>query len=348
MPRVPLRLDELAGRLGRKVEGGGFLVRGVAGLDQAGPGDLSFVRSPQYDRRLASSRAGAVIAPAGVRVGARAVIRSDDPGLDFSRAVRWIVPEARPEAVVHPTAVIAADASVDALASVGPHCSVGAGARVGPRSVLHAGVCVYPGAVIGADCRLHARVVVGECAVIGDRVVLYPGVVLGAVAVADVAEAVGLAKVPQVGRVVLEDDVEIGAGTTVDRGTLGDTRIGRGSVIDNLVQIGHNCRIGERVIIVAQVGLGGSTIVEDGAVLLGQTGVTGHLSIGAGAVVGPQAGVHRNVPAGARVLGSPQREERSFRRAMAALGRLPGLFGRVRALERRLAAGSRSEEEPPA
>jgi UDP-3-O-[3-hydroxymyristoyl] glucosamine N-acyltransferase len=270
-------------------------------------------------------------------VGDRPAIRSADPGLDFSRAVRWIVPEAPARPGIHPTAAVAEDARVDALASVGPHCAVGGGASIGPRSVLFAGVCVYERASIGADCRVHSGCVVGESAVVGDRVILHPGVVLGADGFGYVGDgAGGLAKVPQVGRVVVEDDVEIGAGTTVDRGTLGDTCIGRGTKIDNLVQIGHNCTIGEQVIIVAQVGLAGSTTVERGAVIMGQAGAAGHLTIGAGAVVGPQSGLHKDVPAGARVLGSPQREERGFHRAMAALARLPGLLQRVRAIERRL------------
>jgi UDP-3-O-[3-hydroxymyristoyl] glucosamine N-acyltransferase len=334
----PLRLKDLAAHLGREVEGDGdFEIEGVAGLEDAGSGDLSFVRSERCADRLASSRAGAVIAPPGIAVGERPAIRSDDPGLDFSRAVRFILPEGPVSPEIHPTAVIADDARVDPLARIGAHCAVGSGASVGPRSVLFPGVCVYDRAVIGADCRIHSGCVLGAATVVGDRVTLHPGVVLGGDGFGYLGDgAGGLAKVPQVGRVVVEDDVEIGSGTTVDRGTLGETRIGRGSKIDNLVQIGHNCRIGEQVLIVAQVGLAGSTTVERGAVILGQAGAAGHLTIGEGAVVGPQSGLHKDVRAGARVLGSPQREERGFHRAMAALAHLPELLRRVRAIERRL------------
>jgi len=343
----PLRLDQLADHLGREVEGdGGFQIEGVAGLESAGPKDLSFVRSARYAGLLAASRAGAVIAPSGISVGIRSAIRSDDPALDFCRAVQWLMPPPVALAGVHPCAVVADDAQVDPSASVGPNCSIGSGARIGARSVLHAGVCVYPRASVGPDCVVHARSVLGEGVTLGARVVLHPGVVLGADGFGYIGDgAGGLAKVPQLGGVVVEDDVEIGAGSTVDRGTLGDTRIGRGTKIDNLVQIGHNCVIGEQVIIVAQVGLAGSTVVERGALLLGQAGVVGHLTIGAGAVVGPQAGVHKDVPAGVRVMGSPQREEKRFHRMTAALTRLPELLQRVRALERRLAANAAAGEE---
>jgi len=341
----PPRLAQLADHLGREVEGdGGFEIEGVAALESAGPKDLSFVRSVRYAGLLATSRAGAVIAPSGISVGLRSAIRSDDPSLDFCRAVRWLLPPPTATAGIHPSAVVAEDAHVDVSASVGPNCSVGSGARIGARSVLHAGVCLYPGASVGPDCVIHARSVLGEGVTLGARVVLHPGVVLGADGFGYIGDgAGGLAKVPQLGGVVVEDDVEIGAGSTVDRGTLGDTRIRRRPEIDNLVQIGHNCVIGEQVIIVAQVGLAGSTVVERGAVLLGQAGVAGHLTIGAGAVIGPQAGVHKNVPPGVRVMGSPQREEKRFHRVNAAFTRLPALLQRVRALERRLGAAEEDE-----
>ena len=346
MPPESPRLNDLGAHLGLRVEGdGSFAIAGIAGLEHAGPGDLSFLRSRRYAARLSGSRAGALIAPPGVHVGGRPVLRSHDPGLDFSRAVRWFLPEASIPAGIHPTAVIADGARVDPSASVGAHCSIAAGASVGPRSVLFAGVTLYEDVSIGSDCRIHAGCVLREATTLGDRVVLHPNAVLGADGFAYIGDGGGgLAKVPQVGRVVVGDDVEIGAGTAIDRGTLGDTRVGRGTKIDNLVQVGHNCTVGEQVIIVAQVGLSGSTIVEDGAVILGQAGAAGHLTIGAGAIVGPQSGLHKDVPPGVRVLGSPQREERGFHRAMAALARLPGLLRRVRAIERRLGLTPASDD----
>jgi UDP-3-O-[3-hydroxymyristoyl] glucosamine N-acyltransferase len=211
--------------------------------------------------------------------------------------------------------------------------------------VLYAGVTLYEGVSIGSDCRIHAGCVLREATTLGDRVVLHPNAVLGADGFAYLGDGGGgLAKVPQVGRVVVGDDVEIGAGTAIDRGTLGDTVIGHRTKIDNLVQVGHNCTIGEQVIIVAQVGLSGSTIVEDGAVILGQAGAAGHLTIGAGAIVGPQSGLHKDVAAGTRVLGNPQQEGRGFYRNMAALGRVRGLLRRVRAIERRLGINAGDDE----
>jgi UDP-3-O-[3-hydroxymyristoyl] glucosamine N-acyltransferase len=318
------------------VEGADVEISGIAALADAGPGDLSFVRSSRHAGDLSASHAGAVIAPRGLAVGRRGVIRSDDPGLDFARAAQWIHPGAAVAPGIHPGAVVAPDTRVHPGAAVGPGCVVAAGAEVGSGSVLMAGACVGEGARVGADCRLHPRCVIGPGSVLGDRVVVHPGAVIGADGFGYLGDgAGGLAKFPQIGRVRVGDDVEIGACTTVDRGSLGETRIGRGSKIDNQVQIGHNCVLGEQVIIAAQVGLAGSTVVEDGAVILGQAGVVGHCRIGAGAVVAPQTGVHRDVPPGARVMGSPERPVESYRRIAAALGRLPALVRRVRALERR-------------
>ncbi len=338
MARQPIRLADLASELGREVEGDAEVwIDGVAPLRTAGPGDLSFVRGPQYAERLAATRAGAVIAPFEMDSGGRPTIRSANPGLDFARAARRVVPQDPPAPGVHPTATLAEGARVDPTASIGPACVVGPGSSVGPRSALAANVTLYADVRVGSDCTLHAGCALRESTVIGDRVILHPGVVLGSDGFGYVRDEDGrYEKAPQVGRVVLENDVEIGANTTIDRGTLGDTVISRGVKIDNLVQIGHNCEVGENAIIVGQAGLAGSTVVERGAIIMAQAGTAGHLTIGEGAFIGPQSGVHKDVAAGVRVLGSPQREERVFHRLMAALVRLPDLFQRIRAIERRL------------
>jgi UDP-3-O-[3-hydroxymyristoyl] glucosamine N-acyltransferase len=338
-PRI--RLSDLAEALGLAVDGdGGVFVAGVAPLEAAGPSDLSFVRSPAFAERLAASRAGAVVALHGLDVGRRPALRSEDPSRDFYRAARLMLPEAEPAPGVHPSAAVGEGARIDPTASVGPGCSIGRGAVVGARSRLHARVVLYDGAGVGADCVLHAGTVIAAASQLGDRVICHPGVVIGGEGFGYVgASEGGLERVHNVGRVVVEDDVEIGANSTVDRGTLGDTRIGRGTKIDNLVQIGHNCRIGERVVIVAQAGIAGSTEVGDDCVILAQAGVAGHLKLGARALVGPQCGVHKDVPAGTRVLGSPQRAELRYHREVAALGRLPELLRRVRALERKPSGG---------
>jgi UDP-3-O-[3-hydroxymyristoyl] glucosamine N-acyltransferase len=341
-----VRISDLAARLELEVEGDpDAWIAGVAPLDEAGPEDLSFVRSAAWAEGLAASRAAAVIAPPDLPVSGRPVLRSPDPGRDFYRAARLLLPEAAPAPGVDASARVEASAQVDASARVGPGCCIGAGARVGPRTLLHAGVTLYPGVRVGADCVLHSGVVVAAASQLGDRVRLAPGVVIGAEGFGYVGgEDGGLEAVYNVGRVIIEDDVDVGANTTIDRGTLGDTRIGRGTKIDNLVQIAHNCRIGERVVIVAQAGIAGSTIVESGSVVMAQAGIAGHLRIGPHAFVGPQTGVHRDVPAGQRVLGSPQRPDRTFHREMAAVSYLPGLLRRVRALERRLVADGEDGE----
>jgi UDP-3-O-[3-hydroxymyristoyl] glucosamine N-acyltransferase len=333
-----MRLRELASYLGREFAGDGeLIIRGVAPLEQAGAEDLSFVRSERWAKLLEESRAGACIVPLGLKTGARPVILSPHPGLDFARAVGTLLPMAKPPAGVHPTAVVDPGAGLHPEASIGAHAVVGPGCRIGARTVLYPNVTLYADVTIGEDCIVHSGVILGEGTQIADRVLLQPGVVLGGDGFGYAFDEKGqLEKVPQVGRVVLEDDVEIGANTTVDRAALGETRIRRGAKIDNLVMIAHNCDIGEGVVIVGQAGLAGSTVVEPGAMLMAQMGAGGHLRIGARAFVGARAGIHKDVPAGARVWGAPQLPERTFHRAMAALRRLPEALRRLRVVEKRL------------
>ncbi len=340
----PIRLAALAEALGRSVEGDADVeVEGVAALESARAGDLVYVRSERYAKRLAATRAAAVIAPPGVDTGGLPAIRSPNPRLDFARAVRRLMPAEVPPRGVHATAHVDPDARVDETACVGPGCVVGARASIGPGSVLHPNVSLYAGVTVGADCVIHAGSVLREGTVLGDRVVLQPGVVLG-------GDGFGYAKdeegrfeaVPQIGRVVVEDDVEIGANSAIDRGALGDTRIGRGTKIDNLVQVAHNCEVGEDVLIVAQAGLAGSATVERGALLLAQAGVADHVRIGERAYVGPQSGVTGDVEPGARVLGTPHEDLALARRIWVAWRRLPDLIARLRAVERRLGMRGRS------
>ncbi len=344
-----MRLRELAKTLGREIRGDGeVLLTGVAALDAAGPGDLSFVRSAAWARKSSGTRAAAVVAPPEVDTGTLPALLSPHPGLDFARAVSLLLPAAPAVAGVHPTAVVADDALVDHSASVGPLCTVASGARVGPRSVLHAGVHVYAGVRIGADCAVHSGSVLREGTELGDRVSLQPGVILGGDGFGYAFDETGaLEKVPQVGRVVVEDDVEIGANTTVDRATLGETRIRRGAKIDNLVMVAHNCDVGEGAAIVAQSGLAGSTVVGRGAMLMAQSGSGGHLRIGERAFVAARAGLHKDVEPGARVYGAPAMEERRWHRMMAALTRLPDALRRLRAVEKKLGIGVVREADEP-
>jgi UDP-3-O-[3-hydroxymyristoyl] glucosamine N-acyltransferase len=342
-----VKISELADRLGgRPVEGDASReVRGVAALDGGGPDDLGFLRSAKNAAGLAGSRIGAVIAPPGVDVGGRTVIRSPSPNLDLARAAKILAPGAAAAPGVHSRAFVEPDASVDASASVGPGCAVGARASIGARTVLHPNVTVYADSAIGADCELHAGVVLGAGTRIGDRVILHPGVVVGGDGFGYEFDETGrFEKVPQLGIVVLEDDVEIGANTTVDRARFGETRIGRGVKIDNLVQIGHNSTIGEGSAIVAQSGIAGSTTLGKRVFMMAQSGAANHVTIGDGAFLGVRAGVVQDLPPGSRVYGFPQVAERTWHRAMVVFYRLPEVLRRMRRVEKKL--GLDSAEKP--
>jgi UDP-3-O-[3-hydroxymyristoyl] glucosamine N-acyltransferase len=334
-----VRLGELAAQLGgRPVEGDpDFEVTGVASLDEGGPGDLGFLRSPRHGAGLAGSRIGALVAPPGADAAGRPTIRSVSPNLDFARAAALLRPAPRPAPGVHPRAVVDPSACVDPSASVGPCAVVGARSRVGPRSVLHANVTVGDDVELGADCVLHPCVVLRERVRIGDRVILQPGVVVGGDGFGyEWNERGEHEKVPQVGTVVIGDDVEIGANTTVDRARLGATRIGRGVKIDNLVQIGHNCVIGDHSVVVAQSGLAGSSTLGERVIVMAQAGVANHATVGAGSFLGVRAGVVQDLPPRSRVWGLPAQPERRWHRSMAVFARLPELARRLRAVERHL------------
>jgi UDP-3-O-[3-hydroxymyristoyl] glucosamine N-acyltransferase len=261
-----------------------------------------------------------------------------NPYLAYLKAVHLFRGEpVRPRPGVHPSAVVDPNARVAPDAAVGPHVVVEAGASIGPGAVLMAGVYVGHRTRIGAGSVLHPNVVVREECEIGERVILHPGVVIGADGFGYVREGRTYHKVPQVGIVILEDDVEIGANSCVDRATTGVTRVGAGTKIDNLVQIGHNVEMGPNVIVVAQVGISGSVQVGAGATLAGQAGVAGHIRIGDNAVVGGQSGVAKSVPDGGEVWGTPALPGGVARRVAAIIHKLPQLVTRVQALERRLA-----------
>ncbi len=350
MPRSPrpIRLAELADFLNdgseqasaRILDGDPATeIRGFASLAGAKDDELVFVRDAAHLAALVDCVACAVITSPGLDVGARAVLRSARPAHDFSRLVEAFVPSRRPPAGIE------AGAHVDPAATVDPSASIGAGARVGPGCRVGSGAIVASNATlvadveVGRDAWIHSGVVLREDTRIGDRVILQPGVVVGGDGFGYVPDAEGRpVAMAQRGRVVIEDDVEIGANTTVDRATLDETRIRRGAKIDNQVQIAHNCDIGEEALIVAQTGLSGGTIVGRRAVVMAGVGTTGHLRIGEGAFIAARSGLHHDVPDGARMFGAPATEERSWHRTVAALRRLPELLKRVRRLERRVEA----------
>ena len=342
-----LSLDELARHIGAEVRGDGARrVRGVAGLAEAGPEEVAFFANPRYRGELKRTRAAAVIlgedeAPLAPESAARLV--APQPYVAFAKASALFHPQERPAPGAHPTAQVAAGAEIDPTAAVGAGCIVGRGARIGPRTILHPGSAVLDEARIGADCVLWTGAVVRERCVLGDRVVLQPNAVVGSDGFGFAFDLQGDGggpvhrKVPQAGIARIEDDVELGACTCVDRATLGETVVGRGTKVDNLVQIGHNVRIGPLSLIVAQVGISGSTEIGSGVVLAGQVGIVGHVKIGDGARIGAQAGVPNDVPEGATYTGYPAMPHREWLRTMAALPRVPDLVKQVRKLEARIA-----------
>jgi UDP-3-O-[3-hydroxymyristoyl] glucosamine N-acyltransferase len=333
-------LAALADALRLPYEGDGTLdLARVATLDQAGPGDLAFLANRRYARALAGTRASAVIVGPDVRGAPCAVLRSPEPYVAFARAAALLVPQERPPAGVHATAVVDPSAQVDPTASIGPLAVVGAGASVGPRTIVHAHAVIGPGASVGADCVLHAHVSVRERCTLGDRVIVQNGAVVGSDGYGFATAADGThVKIPQTAPVVIEDDVEIGANTTVDRPAVGETRIRAGTKIDNLVQIGHGVVLGRHVLLAAQVGIAGSTKVGDRVVLGGQVGVGGHLTLGDDVKAVGQSGITNSVPSGAFVSGYPAIENLEWRRASAVFRRLPEMRKRLRDLESRLAA----------
>jgi UDP-3-O-[3-hydroxymyristoyl] glucosamine N-acyltransferase len=333
-----LTLSEVARLVEGELEGdGGVRVRGVKPLDEAGPGELSFVAEPRYYPYIHASRAGALRVGRGSEAPLREGVprvRVDDPRQALARLLPALYPPPAEPPGVHPSAVLGAGVSIDPSASVGAYAELGEGCQVGARARIGAQVVLGRGCRVGDDAVIHPHATLYDGVWLGQRVIVHSGARLGSDGFGYVPEGGALRKVPHVGGCRLEADVEVGANTTIDRGSIGDTVVGRGSKIDNLVQIGHNCRIGRGVIIVSQVGVSGSTRVGDGAVLAGQAGIQGHIEIGAGATIGGQAGVISDIAAGEKVSGYPARPHREAMRIQGALSRLPELLRRVKEIER--------------
>jgi UDP-3-O-[3-hydroxymyristoyl] glucosamine N-acyltransferase len=327
-------LQQIADAVGARLMGDGKVeISGVASFRSAGPQDLIFVDNEKYLSPALQSQAGAIIAgefAASVSVG-RPLLISDQPKLAFARAARLLCEQPRPDgarqanvhpaAVVHVSARLADGVSIEARAVVGERVRIGEGTRIG------AGCAIGAGVTTGKDCRLYPNVTIYAGASLGDRVIVHSGAVLGSDGFGYVRdrETGQYEKFPQIGRLVIEDDVEIGANTTVDRGALDETRIRRGAKIDNLVQIGHNCDIGEDVVIAAQTGLSGSVVIENGAILGGQIGIGEHACIGEGVILGAQGGVlpHKTLRGkGVVFWGTPARPIREYLKQLATLSRL--------------------------
>jgi UDP-3-O-[3-hydroxymyristoyl] glucosamine N-acyltransferase len=308
-------------------------------MEHAGSTELTFLANPKYAHKVKHTRAAAVLVSKPIDALEAAQLLSTNPYLDFARALALFYRPPRPTQGIHELASIAPSARIGAGASIGPFAVVGDNVTIGVNAVLHPHVVIYEGAHIGDDFYAHAHVVVREFCRIGNRVILQNGVVIGGDGFGFAKRADGTHfKIVQSGVTVIEDDVEVQTLTSIDRATMGETRVRRGAKIDSLVQIGHTCVIGEDNIICAQTGIAGSSVLEKNVLLAGQVGVSGHLTIHENAVVYAQSGIGGEVAAGTVISGSPAFEAGDWRRAVTAFPKLPDLLKTVRQLEKRLAA----------
>lgn len=334
-----MKLSELAGALGCEYVGGDpdLELRGAAALDQAGPHDITFFANPKYAHKVKDTKAGAILLSAPVHGVESAQLISSHPYLDFARTLALFHRPPRPADGIHPLASVAASATIGSNPSIGPFAVVGERVVIGDNVVLHPHVVIYDDAEIGHDFYAHAHVVVREACRIGDRVLLQNGVIVGGDGFGFVKRADGSHyKIAQTGVTVIEDDVEVQTLTSIDRATVGETRIRRGAKIDSLVQIAHACEVGEDNIICAQTGLAGSTILKDDVLLAGQVGVSGHLTINEGAIVYAQSGIGHDVPPKAIMSGSPAFDAKHWRRAVTTFAKLPELTRALRKLTDRV------------
>lgn len=327
-----MKLGDLARRIAAALEGPDDLeISGVAGMEDAGAGDITFLANPKYVRKAGATSAGAIIVGMDVQLPGRSLLRAQDPYLAFARALEIFHPPAAPQPGVHPTAVIAPSAKIGRNASIGPYVVVEDGVTLGDDCVLKSFVVIYSGARIGDRFFAHAHAVVRENSRIGNSVILQNGVVVG-------GDGFGFAKQPdgayykivQPGVVVIEDNVEIQSNACIDRATVGATRLRRGAKIDNLVQVGHGCDVGENTLLCGQAGLAGSSKLGRNVILAGQVGVAGHLEIGDNVVVSSQSGVPRDVPPGAIISGSPAIDNFQWLKCVAAYSRLPEMLSAIR------------------
>jgi UDP-3-O-[3-hydroxymyristoyl] glucosamine N-acyltransferase len=339
-----MKLSDLAARLGCRLEGAPETeILGVAGMDRAEPGHLTFLANRRYLPQLKTTRASAVLIEDRVVIDRAPgqspleALRTPNPYLAFAHAIELFYQPPRYAPGIHPTAVISAGAQIGEGAHIGPYCFVDDGAVIGRDAVLHSFVTIYRGVTIGNDFFAHAHAVVRESCRIGDRVVLQNGVIIG-------GDGLGYAKqndgswykIVQSGPAVLEDDVEIQANACVDRATVGETRIGRGTKIDDLVLVGHASQVGAHTMLCGQTGLAGSTKIGNGCILAGQVGTAGHLTIGDGAVITAQSGVPGDIPPGSLYSGYPAVENRQWLKTMAAIKHLPEMREKIQDLQARL------------
>jgi UDP-3-O-[3-hydroxymyristoyl] glucosamine N-acyltransferase len=335
-----MKISELAERTGARVEGltDDIEITGAAGLDDATEGQVTFLANPRYTPRVNSTRASAIYLSEEAQTDRQiAILRVKDPYLAYTRALRIFNPEAGVEPFVHPAAVIDPSARVAKRVAIGACVVIGRNAFIGDDVRIYPNVTIYDDVTIGRGSVIHSGVAIREGTVIGERVVIHNNSVIG-------CDGFGYAKdeekhwlkIPQAGRVVIEDDVEIGAATTIDRASVGESRIGRGSKLDNLVQVGHSCTIGEDTLLCAQVGLAGSSHIGSRVILAGQAGVAGHLTIGDDVVLTAKSATSHDIPAGKVISGIPAFDNKDWLRSTAAFRRLGEIQRTVRELQRQI------------
>jgi UDP-3-O-[3-hydroxymyristoyl] glucosamine N-acyltransferase len=330
-----MKLGELAARLACQREGPEDLeITGVAGMDEATAGEITFLSNSKYLPKLHTTRAGAIIAGPDVDTLGKPALRSADPYMSFARALEVFYPPQRPPAGIHPTAVIAPDVKLGRNASIGPYVVIEAGAEMGDDCVLKGFVMIYPGVKIGDRFLAHSHAVVRENVRIGNDVILQNGVVIG-------GDGFGFAprpdgtfyKIVQAGTVVIEDGVEVQCNSCIDRAAVGETRLRRGVKVDNLVQVAHGCDIGENSLLCSQVGIAGSARLGHNVILTGQVGVAGHLTIGDHVIATPQTGVPNDVPPHKTISGSPAVDHEVWLKASAVYRRLPDMYAAYRKIK---------------
>ena len=334
---MPFTAAEIADRIQGKVLGDASVVlTGFAPTESARAGDLTFAESAAYFERAEQSAASAILVNQEFTSSKKVLICVAKARVAFAQVLPLFFPEPTFAPGVHATAIVPASAQVDATAHIGPYCVLGERVRIGPRSVLQGGIHVGADCQVGDDVSLFPNVTLYAQTRLGHRVRIHSGAVIGADGFGYVLDSGTHLKVPQIGHVIIQDDVEIGANVTIDRGALGPTIVGKGTKIDNLVQLGHNVVTGEHCILIAQVGIAGSTKLGNYVTIAGQGGLAGHLNIGNKATIAAQAGVMRDIPDGEKWLGAPAQPDRQIKRQFVALQQLPDLIRRVRELERRL------------
>lgn len=334
---MDVTLDDLARLVGGTVKGDGkTVIRAVNGIKEAGPGDITFLANVKYAPLLASTGASAVILADGASAPIPALLVKN-PDLCFAKVAEHLSGGAyRPPPGIHPTAVLSKSATIGKNVSIGAGTVVEDGASIGDNGVLYAQVYIGRETVVGPDALIYPQVVVREKCRIGARVILHSGTVIGSDGFGYATEKGVHHKIPQVGSVVLEDDVELGANVTVDRARFGRTVIGKGTKIDNLVQIGHNVVLGQGCLLVSQAGIAGSTRLGNYVVMAGQSGLIGHLDIGDGAIITAQSGLTKDVPAGGVMSGSPASDRRTHLKELAALSKLPEALQEIRKLRQEM------------